>query len=105
MANDTKTLAVLTHVLGIITGFIGPLVMLLACQDKEVKKHAKVTLNWQFSYLIYIIISIILVFVIIGIPLLILLGILNIIFGILAAVKASEDKIYKYPLSIKFFKI
>jgi len=105
MSNDTKTLSILTHILGIITGFLGPLIILLVSDNKEVKRHSKMALNWQFSFLIYFIISFILIFVLIGIPLMILIYVLNIVFGIMAAIKASEGKIWKYPLSIKFFKV
>jgi hypothetical protein len=33
------TLPVLTHILGLLTGFIGPLIILLAAQDKNSKNH------------------------------------------------------------------
>ena len=51
------TLAVLTHILGLITGFIGPLVLYLVAKDNYTKEHSKHALNWQISYAIYIIIS------------------------------------------------
>jgi uncharacterized Tic20 family protein len=43
----------------------------------------------------------ILCLVLIGIPLLILLHILNIIFVIVATIQASEGKLYRYPLTIR----
>jgi len=103
-SSDQKTLEVITHIIGLFTYFIGALVIMLVSEDKEVKKHAKNALNWQLSMIIYSIISIILVFIIIGILLLIAIIVLNIIFCIIAAVKASEGKLWKYPLSIQFFK-
>ena len=103
MNESNKTLAIINHVLGIFTGFLGPLIILLVSSDKTVKLHAKKALNWQFSVLIYGILSGILVFLLIGIPLLIILSVLNVIFPIIAAIKAGEGKIWDYPISIKFF--
>ncbi len=103
-SND-KTLSVLTHVLALITGFVAPLIIFLASEDKQVKKHAKLALNWQFSLLIYLVGAFILIFVLIGFILFPVLIVVNLIFCIIAAVKASEDEFYEYPLSIKFFKI
>jgi uncharacterized Tic20 family protein len=67
--------------------------------------HAKAALNWQLSLMIYLIVSGILVFVIIGILLLAALGIMNVVFCVVAAVKAGEGEVWKYPLSIPFFRI
>ena len=73
--------------------------------DKYNKKHAKAALNWQFSALIYTIISFVLIIVLIGIVLLVVIGVLNLVFSIIAAVKAGNGEVWKYPLSIKFFKV
>jgi uncharacterized Tic20 family protein len=51
--------------------------------------------------LIWNCIAAILILVLIGIPLLILLHILNIIFVIVASIQASEGKLYRYPLTIR----
>ena len=101
--NDT-TLPVLTHILGWLTGFLGPLIILVATEDNNAKNHARMALNWQFSYLIYVLISIPLMFVLIGFLSLFALIIMNIVFCIIAAVKAGDDVLYKYPVSIPFFR-
>lgn len=121
---DSKGLNILTHILGIflgssfVVGFLGPLLIYLLVDDKSVKTHSKNALNWQISYLIYTIIagiflgiSIILSFILVGIPFVILFGsiigifwILNIVFSIIAAIKANDEIIWEYPLSIRFFK-
>jgi uncharacterized Tic20 family protein len=51
--------------------------------------------------LIWNVIAGILCLVLIGIPLLILLHILNIIFVIVATIRASEGQLYRYPLTIR----
>lgn len=99
-----RTLSILAHILGLFTGFVGPLIILLASKDAETQKNSKIILNWQFSLLIYGVICTILVFILIGILGLIALGVLNTIFSIIGAVRASEGELWNYPLSIKFFK-
>ena len=54
--------------------------------------------------LIYDAIAVILCFILIGIPILILLWILNTVFVIVASIKASEGQLYRYPLTIRFIK-
>lgn len=103
MARD-KLIDVLTHVLGIIAGFIPSLVVLLVTKDATTKKHAKNALNWQISLFIYAVVASILVLILIGLLILPILGILNIVFSILAAVKASNSEVWNYPLTIPFIK-
>jgi len=105
MPKKDNSLPILTHILGLITGFLGPLIIFLATKNKETKKHAKIVLNWQFSLLIYMTISLILMLFLIGFLFTFILSIMNIVFSITGAVKASEGKLWKYPMSIKFFKI
>ena len=40
----------------------------------------------------------------IGIPLLILLYVLNIVFVIIASIQAGDGKLYRYPMAIRFIK-
>ena len=105
MAKRDNTLPILTHLLGLFTGFLGPLIILLVSKDKYTKSHSKVVLNWQFSLLIYFAISSLLMLILIGFIGFAALGIMNTIFSIIGAVKANEREIWKYPLSIKFFKM
>lgn len=104
-STDTKTLQIMTHILGLLTYFIGPLIVMLVAQDKTTKNHARAALNWQITATIYFIVSFILMIILIGIVLVFVVSIINIIFCIIAAVKASEGELYNYPLTIQFFKI
>ena len=54
--------------------------------------------------LIYNVIAGILIIVLIGIPLLILLYVLNIVFVIVASIQAGDGKLYRYPMAIRFIK-
>ncbi len=102
--NSNNDLGFLAHLLGILTGFIGPLITYCVAEDDSLKEHSKKALNWQFSFLIYFVISFILTFVLIGIFLVIALVILNIVFPIIAIVKATNGELWDYPLAIKFFR-
>ena len=82
---------------------VGPLIVWLAKrQDSpEIDAHGKESMNFQISMLIWNAIAAILIIVLIGIPILILLHILNIIFVIVASIQANEGKLYRYPLAIR----
>jgi len=94
--------AVLAHVLGLVVGFIGPLIIYLVAQDKYSKDNAKMALNWQISLVIYLVISIVLIYFIIGFFTFFVVIMLNLIFSIIGAVKAGDGEIWKYPMAIPF---
>lgn len=84
-------------------GYIAPVLMWITNKDENanVDKHGKNILNFTISFLIY---SVILAITIIGIPLLIVLGILYLIFVIVGTIKANNGEYWRYPLTIEFFK-
>ena len=103
--SEEKTMAILAHVLCIVAGFLAPLIIYLVKKESPyVQAHAKESLNFQLTMLIAWIISFILIFIIIGAPLMFLLAIANLVLVIIATIRASENKMYKYPFSIKFIK-
>ncbi|GAB2688625.1 DUF4870 domain-containing protein [Aliiglaciecola sp. 3_MG-2023] len=87
-------------------GFILPIVMWATNKDKHeaIDIHGKITVNWLISLFIYSIVCGILVFLIVGVFGLIILAILNLVFAIIAAIKANNGEVWVYPLSIKFLK-
>ncbi len=101
---DRKTLAVLSHILTFVGGFVAPLVIMLISEDEYVKKHAKRSLNWQISSAIYLVISFVLMLILVGFIFIGILAILDLVFVIIASVKASKNELWDYPLSIKFLK-
>jgi uncharacterized Tic20 family protein len=44
------------------------------------------------------------VFVVIGIPILVILGLASLVLSIVAALKASENGCYHYPLTLRLIK-
>lgn len=103
---NQRVMAILTHILGLFTSFVGPLVVFLIADDSQpfAKEHAKESLNFQITVALISIISWVLVFIVIGILGLIAIQILNLIFSIMAAVAASNNQEYRYPLNIRFVK-
>jgi uncharacterized Tic20 family protein len=109
-SSDTRTWVVLCHasaLLGLFFHFLGhllgPLIVWLAKRgdSAEIDAHGKESLNFQISMLIYDAIAAILCLALIGIPILIALWILNTVLVIIASVKASEGKFYRYPFTIR----
>lgn len=71
-------------------------------QDKPiVAAHAAEALNFHLSLIFYAIVSVILMFVLVGFVLLGLLVILAFVCSIIACLKASEGGFYRYPLTIR----
>ena len=56
----------------------------------------------MISSLIYVVISAILCIFIIGIPLLLMLAVLSILFPVMAAIKSTRNELWSYPLAIQF---
>lgn len=94
---------------------LGPLVIWLLKRgdSPSIDEHGKESLNFQLSLLLYLIVlgvaTVSLMLILIGfllLPVLIaamVLGpIIDVIFVIIAAVKASSGEFYRYPLTIRF---
>ena len=66
-----------------------------------IAEQAKEAMNFQISMTLYILVSILLIFVVIGIPILIGVVFFDILMTIVAAVKANEGEVYRYPFTIR----
>ena len=66
--SDSRTTAMLAHLLGIFTGFLGPLVIYLLNGEKDpfVRHHAAEALNFQLTMLIAWFATVLLMFVLVG---------------------------------------
>jgi uncharacterized protein len=94
----------LSMLLGV--GIILPLVVYLAMrrESEYLAQNAKEALNFHISIYIYALCCIPLAFILIGIPMLILLGVGSLILAIVATVKASDGGCYRYPLNLRLVK-
>ncbi len=105
-SNDDRNMAMLAHLLGIVSGFVGALIIWLIKKDQSpfVDEQGKEALNFQITVMIGFVGSWILMFVLIGMLLIPLLLIANLVFCILAAVAVSKGNHYKYPFAIRLLK-
>jgi len=87
-------------------GIIGPLVCWLSRKDESVWVYinGRNSLNFQLSILLYIVLALPLCLIIIGIPIVAILGTLKVICIIIASVKAARGEPFKYPLVIPFIQ-
>lgn len=112
LSKDERMWAMLAHI-SAIAGFIfpfgniiGPLLIWILKKEEFpfVDDQGKEALNFQISITVYVIISIILVFVLIGIPLIIIVGLFALVMSIIAAINAYDGNAYRYPLTFRVIK-
>jgi len=109
-AQEDRTMALITHLLGIITCFVGPLIIWLINKDNAgksfVNDQAKEALNFQITIVIAYVVASIAAVITLGLlsflPLLVWLA--NLILCILAGVKANEGVAYRYPFALRLIK-
>jgi uncharacterized protein len=104
--SEEKLFASLIYITSFFTVFIGPLLIWLLKRDESeyVDFHGKEYLNFLISYTIYGIVSSLLMFVLIGFILAPIVGVLALIFTILAAIRAYEGERYQIPTVIRIIK-
>jgi uncharacterized protein len=99
-------LAHLSALFGLIIGlnWLGPLVVYLVKKDEHpfIADQSREALNFNLSVFIYVLVSIVLIFIVIGFLLLPVIGIAWLILTIIASVRANNGEAYRYPLTIKF---
>ena len=109
---ETRQWAVLLHLstlLGFVVPLLGFIVPIIIWQWKKtelhgIDAHGKVVANAIVSYIIWGAIALPLCLLLIGFFLLWVLGILAVIFPIIAALKARDGELWDYPLCFKFFR-
>jgi uncharacterized Tic20 family protein len=108
VSSDQRTMALVAHLLGLFTGFIGALIIWLISKDDANKSfvtdQAKEALNFQITIAIALAASFVLMLVLIGALLLPVVGLFSFVFSIVAAVKANGGEYYRYPLTLRLVK-
>lgn len=104
--SDEKLWATLVHIGGIFISVLSPLIGYLVLKDRGpfVRAHTQAALNFQITMAIATVVGIITTFILIGILILMAVGIVVIVFSIIAAVKANNGEYYTYPLAIPLIK-
>ncbi|HET7562287.1 MAG TPA: DUF4870 domain-containing protein [Rhodanobacteraceae bacterium] len=105
---DDKNLAMITHLSGILLGFILPLIIWLMNKDNPAKgyltEESKEALNFQITVLIGYVACMILTVILIGAFLLPFVWLFNLIFCIIAAVAVNSKGSYRYPIALRLIK-
>ncbi|WP_034731426.1 DUF4870 domain-containing protein [Pseudidiomarina atlantica] len=112
-SEDDRNYAMLLHLSQLagylipFAGLIVPLVMWLVKRDTNpyIDANGKVVFNWIISAFIYGVVSVILMFILIGFAMAFALAICHVVFAIIGAIRAKDGIVQDYPLTIKFFKI
>ena len=93
-------------VLPVVGNIVGPLILWQLKKDEYpfVDQQGKEALNFQISMTIYGLVSAALTFICVGFFLLAAVGVIDILFLLIAAVKANNGQSYRYPLAIRLVK-
>jgi len=94
----------LLHLSGLFVLIVPPILLWLWKKEelKEAQQDYKDIMNFQWSMLLYIIASLLLSVLVVGIILLPLIGIFSSVIVLMNTVKVSNGQEYSYPLSIRF---
>ena len=99
-------IAHLSALAGLVIGlnWLGPLIVYLVKKDEHpfIADQSREALNFNLSVFIYVLVSVVLIFIVIGFLLLPAIAIAWLILTIIAGVRANNGEAYRYPLSIKF---
>ncbi len=106
VSKDAKNMALLCHVLAIFTCFLGPLILWLLKKDDDpfIDEHGKEALNFQITVIIATVVAWFAVLIVVGCVLLPVIGVCDLVFCIIAAMKANNGELYRYPVSIRLIK-
>jgi uncharacterized protein len=97
-------LSQLAIIFGLVPGIVAPIVIwqIKKTELPGIDQHGKNVINWIISATIYLIGSVLLTFVCVGVVPLIGLSVVSIVFPIMGGVKANNGEVWKYPLTISF---
>ncbi len=106
---STATIAHLVTFAGYLVPFsnvLGPLLVYLVQRRKSayVAEHAVEALNFQISWTVYLVCSLLLTALLVGYVFIFLLCLLDLIVTLKAALRASRGEAYRYPLTFRFVR-
>ena len=108
ISKDARSMALLSHLLGVFTSIIVPLIIWLIKKDEDpfIEDQSKEALNFQITIMLGYLAAGIVTVVTFGFggvlfPI-IMIG--NLVFGIIAALKSNEGIAYHYPLTLRLIK-
>ena len=95
---ENTGLKVLVHASAFFAPFLVPFIVFIITSDQEVKKLSIQALLFQLAMGVLLFISSLLMFVIIGIPMLIIFGLMTFIVPIMGIIKALNNEKFDYPI-------
>lgn len=109
---DDRTMGMLVHLLALLTGFLGTLILWLVKKDTSrfVDFHGKEAINFQITLLIYVFSLMAFGIVTMGagmliaVPLIIVLSIAAFVFELMACLAANRGEWHRYPMTIRLIK-
>lgn len=106
VSRDARMWGMLCHLLAIFTCFIGPLIIWLIKKEEDafIDDQGKEALNFQITVAIAGFVSFLLSFICIGFFLGAAVGICNLVFCIIASIKANGGERYRYPVALRLIK-
>jgi len=114
ITRDARQWAMFCHLAGlagyiawIVGNIVAPLIFWQLKKDEHpfIDENGKEAVNFQISMSIYALVSAALMpLFCVGVPLLIAVGIVDLVFLLIAAIKANNGEHYRYPLTIRFIK-
>ncbi|QTD41336.1 DUF4870 domain-containing protein [Sporosarcina sp. Te-1] len=100
---ENTGLKILVHASAFFAPFLVPFILYLVVDDYEIKRLSIQALLFQLMMGFAIFVSIIMIIFLIGIPMLLVCGLVTIIVPILGIVKALGGETYNYPIVGRFF--
>lgn len=105
IAQDERTQALLMWILSLFIGFVSPLIFYFISNDKPfVKHHSGQALAFGIVMAVLWVISFILVFLVIGLFLMPILGLIALVITIMGAIAANAGSRFDIPVSGGFAK-
>ncbi len=95
---ETTGLKVLVHASAFFAPFLVPFIVFIIASDQEVKKLSIQALLFQIAMGALLVISGLLTVVLIGIPMMIVFGLMTIIVPVMGIIKALNNEKFDYPI-------
>ncbi|PZX07611.1 hypothetical protein C7437_101731 [Psychrobacillus insolitus] len=95
---ENSGLKILLHASTWFAPFLVPFVLYLVIDDQEIKKLSIQAILFQLVMTVLITISIFLIIFLIGIPMLVIFGIMTFVVPIIGIVKAINGNTFNYPI-------
>src|SRR5699024_1840683 len=103
---DKKTGGVVRHIGSLFLGFLAPLIVWLSYRERSqtLGQQGRTARSGQLCAVIYAVVWSVLMFILVGFVTLFAVAVLDIVFCIIAAVKAGDREAWRYPLSTPFLR-